>query len=506
VQASDYCYRWQVGRNGGECYELIPPGPEGERRLWFPGGSPWEDIFAGLATGETARFGLSVTKNGSFWTGDVAQFFTDYAAVVPEGAAGSAAVIPFVIDEHNAGLLCLRASARFFFTAREIEFYEVVAQMFGIAVADRRAQYALRERVKELTCLYGIARAGATAGTKLDEVLVGIVGLLPPAMQYPDHAFGRITLDDAVYETADYPADGPRLRVPLVIAGVERGALEVAYATSAPFFEAEPFLREEASLLEAAARQVSLIIERREAEESRERLQEQLRHADRLATIGQLAAGVAHELNEPLANILGYAQLVAKDEHVSEAVQRDVGKVVSAALHAREVVKKLLIFARQLPTRKATVNLNEVVNEGLFFLESRCSKEGINVVRDLDPALPPLSADAGQLQQVLVNLVVNAIQAMPAGGTLSITTRAEADGVVLSVADTGVGMSEDITKRIFLPFFTTKDVGQGTGLGLSVVHGIVSSHGGKIDVRSAPGKGSVFEVYFPLRSAEEDRG
>jgi len=228
-----------------------------------------------------------------------------------------------------------------------------------------------------------------------------------------------------------------------------------------------------------------------------------LRHADRLATIGQLAAGVAHELNEPLSNILGFAQLVQKFPELPSQVFKDVERIIRAALHAREVVTKLMTFARPKLPVLSEVNLNQLVSDGLYFLASRCAKSGIELVRQLSPDLPEIVADSGQLHQVLVNLVVNAIQAMPNGGRLTITTKDNQDGTVsLFVSDTGVGMSDDVKKHIFVPFYTTKP--EGTGLGLSVVYGIVTAHGGSIKVESEPGKGSCFEVILPVKGNNDD--
>ena len=159
-----------------------------------------------------------------------------------------------------------------------------------------------------------------------------------------------------------------------------------------------------------------------------------------------------------------------------------------------------MLFARQTPPKKIQVNLNEVVEEGLYILESRCSKEGIKVVRDLSEKLPEVTADPAQLAQVLVNLVVNSIQAMPKGGELTIQTKVSNSFVLLIVKDTGVGMSENVLKKIFLPFYTTKDVGRGTGLGLSVVHGIVTSHEGSIHVTSKEGQGTTFKIQLPVKA------
>jgi len=270
-----------------------------------------------------------------------------------------------------------------------------------------------------------------------------------------------------------------------------------------PELDEGPFLREERSLIDTVAREVAIIIERREAEAEKEMLQSQLMHADRLATIGELAAGVAHELNEPLNTILGFAQLAKKCQGLPQQAEEDMEKTIIASLHAREVVKKLMLFARRMPPKKTQVNLNQLVEEGLYFLESRCVKEGIELKRLLLPDLPEITADPGQLTQVLVNLVVNAIQAMPQGGKLTVQTLAGKGYVSLIVEDTGVGMSAEVMKNLFVPFFTTKELDQGTGLGLPVVHGIVTSHGGCIKVDSQPGSGSRFEVKLPLTGAPD---
>ena len=138
------------------------------------------------------------------------------------------------------------------------------------------------------------------------------------------------------------------------------------------------------------------------------------------------------------------------------------------------------------------------MQEGLYFLETRCAKQGIEVIRVLDPDLPEITADSSQLHQTLINLVVNAIQAMPDGGTLTLSTARSGDVMSLIVEDTGAGMTEDVMKKIFVPFFTTKDVGEGVGLGLAVVHGMVTGHMGSIEVQSKVGEGSRFEVRLPI--------
>jgi two-component system NtrC family sensor kinase len=359
-------------------------------------------------------------------------------------------------------------------------------------------QLEQRERVKELTCLYEIARTAANPHAAVDEVLVEILHYLPPAWQYPELTAARIILDNREYSRGGFRKARHVQTSDIVVSDVKRGVVEVAYMEDRPEMDEGPFLIEERRLIDTIAREVAVIIERKKAEEDRSKLQEQLLHADRLATIGQLAAGVAHELNEPLGGILGFAQLASKHPDLPGQVRKDLSKIESASLHAREVVRKLMLFARQTPPTRKKVDLNEIIEEGLYFLESRCAKAGIELVRALSSNLPAVNVDPAQIHQVLINFVVNSIQAMQAGGRLKVETFFEDGFIFLAVADTGCGMTEDVLKKIFIPFFTTKDVGEGTGLGLPVVHGIVTSHGGTVEVESQPGQGTRFVVRLPL--------
>lgn len=239
------------------------------------------------------------------------------------------------------------------------------------------------------------------------------------------------------------------------------------------------------------------IITKREAMDTKRNLERQLQHADRLAKIGQFAAGVAHELNEPLANILGFAQLAAQTPDLPSQVSRDLDNIVKSALHSREIIKKLMIFGRQVPLQKSMVDMNQVIRDTLYFIETGAARNNIGIHLDLSEDLPDIMGDPQHLKQVMVNLMVNAIHAMPDGGTLTIRTLSFNHDVYLLVEDSGVGMETEVLRQIFNPFFTTKDSDQGTGLGLAVVHGIVSAHGGIIDVVSEPGRGTRFEITFP---------
>ena len=411
--------------------------------------------------------------------------------------------VPLIVAEETVGLLQLGSRKKDHFKATDVECYKDLAQTLGLALISQQTRASLRERIKELTCLYGIAQLAERPGVRLGQILQEIAECLPPAWQYPEIAAARIVFDDDCYETADFQKCVQKQTADLVVKGQPRGSVEVGYTREKPELDEGPFLKEERSLIDTVARQIALLVERRQAAKDKRRLQSQLRHADRLATIGQLSAGVAHELNEPLGNILAFAQLAGKEPGVPQQVAQDLGKIVKTSLYAREIIKKLMLFARQMPPQKTRVNLNAVIEEGLSFFESRCAKDGVTIERHLSPELPEIIADPSQLHQVLVNLVVNAIQAMPGGGRVRIDTRAADRQVVLGIEDDGVGMSAEVLKKIFIPFFTTKDVHEGTGLGLPVVHGIVTSHGGTVSVESTPGRGARFEIRLPQAPPEQ---
>ncbi|UCF99833.1 MAG: hypothetical protein JSV89_09910 [Spirochaetaceae bacterium] len=472
-------------------------------------------LYCSLLRGEVKMVKPFLSKAGTFRVGDADQFSvfaskqnqkTTSLTFISEGYQ-SFLLIPIKLDKKNRGLLEFKSRQKEFFPVENVETYERLADTLAVAIVDRRAQAALRERVKELACFYGISQIIKNPSLSLEDVIKGIVKILPPAFQYPEIAAAVIAFDDRCFTAAAFKESKFRLSSDIVVHGKIRGSVDVLYLKERFEFGEDPFLEEEQKLLDGVAKQIALYVEGRKAEEERRKLQDQLRHADRLATIGELAAGVAHELNEPLGNILGYAQLIKKDAELPEQIGVDIEKIVQASLHAREVVKKLLIFARQVPTQRTRIDLNKIVNDGLYFLESRCAKEGIKVRRDLFTELPDILADSAQLNQVLVNLVVNAIQAMPGGGQLTVRTRLEESGITLVVEDTGSGMSAEVERQIFNPFFTTKEVGKGTGLGLPVVHGIVTSHGGTIKVETGEGQGSRFIIQLPIPElGEGNRG
>src|SRR6201993_96343 len=230
----------------------------------------------------------------------------------------------------------------------------------------------------------------------------------------------------------------------------------------------------------------------------RERMEEQMSQTEKLTSLGLLAAGVAHEVNTPLAVISNYIQMLAKQMPEGDPRQGIIEKIVKQTFRASEIVNNLLNFSRTSATELADLDVNRVVEETLSLVAHPLKTSQIQVVKQLGPTLPAVRGSANKLQQVFLNLFLNARDAMPSGGMLAVRTAAHNGGVEIEVADTGAGIPREHIHRIFDPFFTTKANGRGTGLGLSVSYGIIKEHAGKVDVRSTPGKGTSFRLEFPV--------
>jgi signal transduction histidine kinase len=353
-----------------------------------------------------------------------------------------------------------------------------------------------KKRGKELNCLYQIAQF-VVIENDLDAALNKIVRIVPHGWQYTKKSCARIIFKDHQYLSPGFFESRVYQSEKLFIKNRVVGTLKIFYKDSPAFESHDPFTIEEKNLLKGIADIISFYLEKQQDGENSKLIQQQLLHADRLASIGQLSAGVAHELNEPLGNILGLAQLSLKLPKLPAQAKTDLVKIQDCVLYSREIIRKLMEFSRQSPVHKEKINLNNVIDNSITFLEARCIKEGIKIAKHYTEDIT-IIADANQIKQVITNLTINAIQAMKDGGRLTFTTKKNLKTACLSVEDTGMGIPGEHISKTFMPFFTTKDVGEGTGLGLSVVYGIIKNHSGDIKVSSEPGNGTTFEIRLPL--------
>ncbi|KAA0255806.1 two-component sensor histidine kinase [Acidobacteria bacterium ACD] len=238
----------------------------------------------------------------------------------------------------------------------------------------------------------------------------------------------------------------------------------------------------------------------RSHETNRLEAEERVRQAERLATAGRLAAGVAHEINNPLGAILLYANLLVEATPAEDPRRGEMERIAVQAARAKEIVKGLLDFARQTPAELRRVDLNEVVLSVLGLLARQPRLQAVRVRTELSPLPLPVEADPAKLQQVFVNVVLNALDAMKDGGELTVRSGfSEKPGTCrVAVSDTGAGIAAEDLPRVFDPFFSTKEVGEGVGLGLAISYGIVEQHRGGIDIQSVPGAGTTVRVLLPL--------
>ncbi len=232
--------------------------------------------------------------------------------------------------------------------------------------------------------------------------------------------------------------------------------------------------------------------------------QTQLVHSEKMAAVGQLAGGVAHEINNPLGVILGFAQSLVKRIKEDDYLYKPLKSIEREALRCRWLVGDLLTFSRVEKTMSEEIDINQAIDETLSFIEARAKIQNITIFKEYGKGLPRIFANKNQIQQVVVNLCNNAIDAMSDGGNLRLLTREEGDCISVAVSDTGKGISEEVKKHLFEPFFTTKEIGKGTGLGLSLCYEIIRNHNGAIEVKSEMNNGTVFTIKFPAGRTDND--
>jgi C4-dicarboxylate-specific signal transduction histidine kinase len=372
-------------------------------------------------------------------------------------------------------------------------------------VAEKTA--ALSDRVKELNCLYAISSLVEKQDITLEEILQGIVGLVPPALQHPELTCARITLDGQAFKTENFSETARRKISDIVVHGERLGSLQVCCLGEKPKSDGCLFLKEEKGLIDAVAGRLGKIIERKRTEEEKKRLKAHLRQAQKMEAIGSLAGGIAHDFNNVLCPIIGYTELTLDSLPEGSKAVNYLNEVLNAAMRAKDLVQQILTFSRQSDPELKPLMVQPIVKETLKLLRASIPAT-IKITPDIDKNCSLILADPTQIHQLIVNLCTNAYHAMrEKGGLLKVSlkeTEIDSDDLAfhsslkpghylqLGISDTGHGMDRSVMERIFDPYFTTKAPGEGTGLGLAVVHGIVKNYGGDIRVYSEPGRANLF--------------
>ena len=485
---------------------------------------PLEGACGLVLSGKTDPGNQLFTPEGSFWTNDSSSLLSPPSSCDPRPhprnscihqGFSSIALIPVRNQDRIVGLIHLNGRGKDCFTLTTVELLEGIAVHIGEALMRKRAEEALRK-----------------SETRYAETLSVLeTGLWDWHIPSGEATFSAVYYRILGYRNGEFPASYASWREIVHLDDIGR----VEEVLQQCFTEGKGFAidlrmkvksggwkwvstRGKATDKDPKGRTLRMvgtltdISERRQAEEERKKMQAQLQQAQKMETIGTLAGGIAHDFNNILAVILGYAEMVRESLPTGSMVADDIDQVVKASLRAKELVKQILAFSRQDETERIPLQPSFIIKEAGKMLRSSLPVT-IDIRMDIDHDSGLVLADPTQVHQILMNLCTNAYHAMEeTGGTLSISLKREnpsledlanerhvqaGDFLRLSIADTGPGIAPEIRKRIFEPYFTTKEVGKGTGMGLSIIHGIVKSYGGLVSCHSQPGQGTVFHVYLP---------
>jgi len=421
--------------------------------------------------------------------------------------------VPLKIEDTTIGVLVVQTYTEGVrYGDAEKRILEFVSRQVAMAIERKRAEVALRESEARLARAQETAHLGSWELnlTNLEDVNQNPLWWSDEAYRIFGYLPGEVAVSNELFFNSVPPADAPRIREAMQRSLREGAAYFIRHCVIRPD-GTERMVEERSTVLRDGAgrpvRMVGTVLDITE----RQRLEEQLMQAQKMDAVGRLAGGVAHDFNNLLTAIIGSADLLRERLSPNHPERVEVDEIRAAALRAADLTRQLLAFSRRQILAPQVLHLNKVV-AGMNKMLRRLIGEDIEFRCVLTPNLGMVRADPGQIEQVIMNLVVNARDAMPRGGTLTIETAnveldeafatehvpvARGHHVLLSVRDTGIGMDGRTQARLFEPFFTTKAQGQGTGLGLSTVYGIVKQSGGYIWVFSEPGRGSTFKVYLP---------
>src|SRR5918992_1144020 len=414
--------------------------------------------------------------------------------LLSDAEAHGFAIIPIVRRGECIGAVTLASHEPRAFLPAELERVEAMADLLSVALSNAELVETLRQTEWRFRTLFRAAPDAVLTVLKSGRVREANDAVREVFGLDPANVVGRVLADLVVEE------DRQKLDAALTAAAAGAPArLEVTLRRDVPAGPEDPHrvVAVAASRLPEADPPSVLLVGRDMTAEREMRLR--LMESDRLAAVGELVAGVAHEVNNPLASISAFAQLLLRDGGLSEPQRESLEVIKAETVRASQVVKDLLAFARRSEPLREPLDLNLVVTRTLRLRHYQLSTNQIHVDTDFSRELPSVVGDARQLQQVCLNLVTNAIQAMaPMGeGRLRVVTRADGQSVILEMTDSGHGIPQSVRARIFEPFFTTKPEGEGTGLGLSVSYGIVTAHRGTIELAETSASGTTFRITLP---------
>lgn len=353
----------------------------------------------------------------------------------------------------------------------------------------------LQERIKEISCLYEVSSAIREFSGSYETTLKSIVEILKNAWRFPELATVEIQYKNYRLSSNPIPLQGYSQKSIIEISEKEMGFIKVHYPASD--LSKAHFLVEEQRLLDKVTDEIALFFERQNIKGQEELLKQTAQRNDRLSILGEITAGIAHELNTPLGNILGFAEFI-EDKTQELQTKRDAQKILNSAIYSREVVKKLMFFSCDMPQDIKKIAVKPIITQALSLLKPNFKKANINFKFNIQDSALKAQVDPIQLTQVFFNLVINAIYYSPENSQIVISIYNGETHYTIEIADEGKGIAPEVKDKIFEPFYTTKPLGEGSGLGLSVVHGIIKGHKGEISIVDNIPKGTIFRIKLPL--------
>jgi two-component system NtrC family sensor kinase len=354
---------------------------------------------------------------------------------------------------------------------------------------------ALREKIKELTCLYEISKTISKSKSINIQTFYDIIISVKNAWRYCTENVVELHIKDYHLYTAEETEQTISQSSMVIVNKTNYGYIKVHYPSKK--YHLTDFSDDEQQLLDTIAIEIGNYVDKYQTLERKAALRRTIERIERLSLLGEMTAGIAHELNTPLGNILGFAELI-KEQNSDPEINADISIIINSVIYSREIVKKLMFFSCEIPQKLELQELKPIIVFALSFLKSNFQKKAISHELFFKDDTIMARVDSVQITQVLFNLLINAIYASPEKSTIKIIVDHDETNLYLRIEDNGTGVPDAIKEKIFEPFFSTKPVNYGCGLGLSVVHGIIKNHNGEITLQDNFPTGSIFTIRIPL--------
>ncbi|WP_125721306.1 sensor histidine kinase [Flavobacterium ustbae] len=357
------------------------------------------------------------------------------------------------------------------------------------------AEENLREKIKELSCLYEISKIISDSNCVNPEALSKIILATKNAWLFNEDAVVELQVDSYSLSTSNEKNFRIFQQSNILINKIDYGYIRVSYPDS--LYSQKDFAADEQKLLDMIALEIGNYVEKYQILERKAALQKIIERINRLNLLGELTAGMAHELNTPLGNVLGFAELI-KDQNSNPEIDTEISVIINSVIYAREIVKKFLFFSNEMPQKFEVQEIKPIVDFTISSLNPTFQKKQIKNKVIYKNETITAKIDAVQITQVLFNLLINAIYASPEKSCITVIVENDSKNLYLKIEDQGTGIPDNIKQKIFEPFFSTKPYHNGNGLGLSVVHGIIKNHNGEIIIHNNVPTGSIFTIRLPL--------